>query len=332
MRCLGLLSLLAACGAPTQRADAGSPDAAPRPFVAGVKFLDETPTAIAFTPNDELIVSTTTTLRRLTNNGDEVWRIPLTSGMIQYAGSRTSVEVSVSGRIAFHQGPEMAIYEADSTVIWSRYLMGLYDMNFGLGDEVFVVHDLGWVKGFSGTTGEWNFSGYGPLTKASGPLAVNSTGSLAYIQFSDTTVSRWDAAGNAIAAWHASMPLTGIVFDASDRLVGLRSGEPVTYERFDVAGAPTAMVSGGVGAGYPDFVLRPGGFFEWRQAFPGDTTGAISINVLDQNAGLVSTIARTNAKGLVAACGNAGHCAAGAANLIVSKADEATWIETFAVP
>ncbi len=323
MRWLVSFSLLAGCGSPPRSADAGAIDAPPRPFVAGVTFLDEAPTAIAFTPDDQLIVSTRTTLRRLTNNGDEVWRIPLTSGMIQYAGRETSVEVSVSGRIAFHQGPEMAVYEPDSTVIWSKYLMGLYDMNFGPGDEVVVVYDLGWVVGFSGTRGEAIFSGYGPLTKASGPIAVNSTGSIAYIQVTDTTVSRWDAAGNPLAAWHASTPLTGIVFDASDRLVGLRSGDPVTYERFDVAGAPTGMVSGGVGAGYPAFVLRPGGFFEWRQAFPGDTTGAISINVLDQNAGLVSTIARTNATGLVAACGSAGHCAAGA---------EAKWIETFAVP
>jgi hypothetical protein len=63
-----------------------------------------------------------------------------------------------------------------------------------------------------------------------------------------------------------------------------------------------------------------------------DLTGRLSINALGHDASLVWTVERTNAKGVIGACGRAGHCAVAAQNVIVSKADERNWIETFAVP
>ena len=327
-----LLSYFAAgCGGGQPSAvDASARDAS-QPFVAGMTFLDEPPTAIALAPNDELVVSTTTTLRRLARDGSEIWRRALSPQTIQNGGRGTAVRVSASGRIVFHQGEDISVHADDGTVIWTGIVQGVYDIEIGSDDDVYVSDGYGAVLALAATDGTPRTIGFGPLTKASGPIALDHRGNVGFLEYPWTAISRFSSTGAVLATFTAPMAIHDFAFDANDQLVALHHDLPITYIRFDGAGSPSWTASGGLGDGYPNFVLHPAGVFEWRQAMA-DPTGHLFVNALGPDAGLVWTVERTNAKNVVGACGLAGHCALGAQNIIVSQADRKNWIETFAVP
>lgn len=277
--------------------------------------LDAAPTAVAFAANSDLIIGTANSLRRVGLDGYEIWRVPL--------GSRAMlIRASAGGQIAMaREYGYVAAYRDDGTIKWENQVgPGVGDIELGRDDDVIVTTALGMWVAEAADTGGVRWSGYGPNSKASGELAVDSAGTIVYWQRTNTAPSqlgRWDATGLPLSTWTSPTPIQSMTFDASNRLFAsnqIAAGQtaPIVYSRFDSTGSATSMMSGPAVAYSNGFALHDHGIFEWRDA--GAPVGTLTISALDESAAVIWQSARSGVvpgSVVVGACDHAGRCAVG---------------------
>ena len=241
--------------------------------------IDEPVDAFAFVESD-LVIATATSLRRVSLDGSERWRVP-SDGLVRMLVARPGVILAGGNR-----QPELVAYrDDDGSVAWSRNTQYLADVVLGADGDAVVSTLYGQIIALDPSSGTEHWGASGPYSKQAADLVRDRDGNLAGKYYSgDTELYRYDPSGAVLASWRMPTPLGQMAFEATGELLGgsyptFEQSTPVAYTRFDRTGRATTFVSEAGPALRFGFAPRTDGIFQWHRF---TDPGPVTVSSLDR--------------------------------------------------
>ncbi len=224
-------------------------------------FFDEAPVGVAFVPGGDLVVGTTTTLRRIGADGAQRWQIP-----------RGYARMIATTAQLVYVGPQVAAYHLDGTLSWQSAETATSLAATAMG-PVITTQD-GRVVALAAADGAQRWQS-GALDVDL--IAIDGTGRIVAAPLVDgaTTLYRFAADGTPLTPSWSATNVRAIGFDPGDRLIvstvtpmptgiGNPADPILAYLRFDVAGASTVLASA-PSVGHTGFGFAGAATFGWRE-------------------------------------------------------------------